>query len=424
MAKSISLALYLASKARQDRATRRGDESNPLTEQDKLREAERLGTYRKPRPKGPLIWFHTGRDPQAIAIRELANRLRSERDDFSFLLTTDAEKRIDSKPYMTSQFAPDEALQAIRRFLDHWKPDISVWSEPDPRMALITESARRQIPLILVDAGTSRPDPQGRRWWRGMSGTLLSGFQHVLTGTPQTAANMRKLGADPATLEIKGFLQEGPAALSCNETDRTAIAREIGARPVWLAAHISESERPAILAAHRQALRRAHRLLLVVVPQDPEMGPGWARRLRSDGQTVGLRSTDGDEVDSQTQVYIADTENEMGLWYRMAPISFLGQSLTSGGGINPYEAAALGSAILHGPNIDAHSLAYARLASAKATRVVRDGNGLGDAVDALQSPDVVAAMAHGAWQVVSTGAEVTDRAMDLILTTLDAHETA
>lgn len=421
MAKSLSLALYLAAKARRDRAARGGDPDKPLTELQKSHAAERSGAASEPRPKGPLIWFHTGQDAPATPVRDFARRLQNERDDLQILLTTSAENRPDSTPYVITQFAPDETLPAIRSFLAHWQPQISVWSEPDLRPALVAETNRHKIPLTLIDTGAARPDPQRGRWWKGMSGTILSQFQHVLAGDATSATAFHKLGATREALEIRGFLEEGTAALPCNEPDRAAIARAIGSRPVWLAAHVSESECNAVVKAHRQAQRRAHRLLLILVPELRGAGPELARALAAKGHTVALRSA-GQGLDSQAQIYIADTENEMGLWYRMSPISFLGQSLEANGGVNPYEAAALGSAILHGPNVNNHAPAYARLKSANATREVQGVEALGHAVEALLSPDVAATLAHGAWQVCSTGAAVTDRVMDLILTTLDEDE--
>ncbi len=423
MPKSLSLALYLAAQARRDRAANRDVASSSLTEEQKAREAERVGVISKPRPKGPLIWFHTGQDPRATAVREFATRLLSERDELSILLTTSAEDRDASTPSLTSQFAPDETLAAVRRFIGHWKPDMAVWTEPDFRPALIAETAKRRIPLVLVDANTARPDTQNWRWWRGMSGSFLSDFQKVLTGNSASATTLRKLGAEPDALEVRGFLEEGTPALPCIEADRTAMAREMDGRPIWLAAHVSAAERGTVVATHRQVERRAHRLLLVIVPETPSDGLAWTRELAAEGFSVALRSA-GQDPRTETQIYMADTEGEMGLWYRLAPISFLGQSLEDKGGINPFEAAALGSAILHGPHVGAHRQRYARLSKAKAALMVSDEDALGSAVEALLSPDIAAGMAHAAWEVCSSGAEVTDRVIDLVLTTLDSKETA
>jgi len=413
MAKSLTLALYLATRTRAERNARRARSHDP----------ERRGEIAKPRPPGPLIWFHTGQDDQAASVREFARRLRAEQDDLTVLLTTSAATRPDSQAHMISQLIPEETLPAIRRFLSHWTPDVAIWTEPDLRPALITETDDRDIPLFLIDARTARPDPQSWRFRRGMSGSLLGRFRRILTGDRDTATTLRRLGAEPSRLEVSGYLEEGTAAPPCNEAERDALARDLDARQVWLAAHASQAEASAVIAAHRQAQRRAHRLLLIVVPEDPAHGAAWKQQFQAEGQIVATRS-DGQEPGPQTQVYIADTEQEMGLWYRLAPIAFLGQSLCPGGGVNPYEAAALGSAILHGPNVRRHRHAYDRLAGAGAARLARNGAELGELVEALLSPDVAASMAHGAWNVCSSGAEVTDRVKHLIFSALQDREPA
>lgn len=421
MTRSLSLALYLATKARSG-GNHASDTVPDFTAEDLAREPERDGRFVKARPDGPLIWVHTGNDRLGDGAREFAQRLAAERDDVNLLLTTGAATRRASEPNRISQLAPNEALPAIRRFLSHWKPDISIWTEPDFRPALIAETAHRDIPMVFADANTARADMQGRRWWRGMAGSILADFRHVLTGSATNAGALRKLGARPEATEVRGFLEEGAAALPCNESDRASMAKEIGSRPTWLAAQIAPEERHALIAAHRLAERRAHRLLLLLVPEDPASGLVWTRELAAEGLSVALRSAEQDPH-GQTQVYIADTADEMGLWYRLAPISFLGQSLVPRGGINPFGAAALGSAILHGPHVEAHAAAYGRLTKANAARLVPEADSLGGSVEALLSPDTAAAMAHGAWQVCSSGAEATDRLIDLTLTLLDSQET-
>lgn len=419
MGKSLALALYLATRARSDRAARRAFETSD--EGQKTYENEQLGYATASRPTdGPLIWFHTGADRHGLASRELATRMNSEQANLSFLMTTSAKKRRETEGYVISQIVPDDALPAVRRFMDHWKPDIAIFTEPDLRPALITETADRGIPLFLIDAHTAPPDPQSWRWLRGLTKSLLSRFQRVMTGDAETAAALKRLGAAPETLEISGYLEEGSPALTCNEADRDALATALAARPVWLANQITAEECAAVVDAHTRAQRRAHRLLLILVPNNPTEGSALTDRLIADGHKVALRSR-GEEPEPDTQIYVADTEGEMGLWYRLAPITFLGRSLSEGGGVNPYEPAALGSAIMHGPNVRNYRQAFARLGAVGATRRVNNTDELAQGVERLLSPDTAATMAHEAWKVCSSGAEVTDRVRDLIFSELEAR---
>jgi 3-deoxy-D-manno-octulosonic-acid transferase len=108
---------------------------------------------------------------------------------------------------------------------------------------------------------------------------------------------------------------------------------------------------------------------------------------------------------------------ELGLWYRIAPVTFAGSTLpgSGGGGRPPGEVTALGSALVHGPETQPHGPAYQRLARAGAARLVRDGAGLGQTIEALLAPDRAAAMAHAAWEVTTEGIEVANRLAELIL---------
>ena len=139
-------------------------------------------------------------------------------------------------------------------------------------------------------------------------------------------------------------------------------------------------------------------------------------RSSSQNCRAAIRSK-ADELKGQTQIYLADKPDELGLWYRLAPISYLGGTLVDGErGKDPLEAAALGSAIVHGPRTGIHKDVFSQLHSANppaATQIVTPDN-LARAVAELLSPDVAAAQANSAWELVSRGAELTDRLMELI----------
>jgi 3-deoxy-D-manno-octulosonic-acid transferase len=139
------------------------------------------------------------------------------------------------------------------------------------------------------------------------------------------------------------------------------------------------------------------------------------------GLRVAARA-DGDEPEEATQAFLAEGTGEMGLWLRLAPLSYVGGTLAGPGGRNPFEAAALGSAILHGPRTAPWEAHWQRLAAAGAARLVRTGAELGGAVESLLAPDRVAAMAHGAWDVATQGAAALARAADVIREALDARD--
>lgn len=406
---SLQLALYLATVAR---GTRRRDPA-AIAEDAKR---EQLGFATLDRPQGqPLVWFHVGGDPEADATRNLAARMRGEREDLAFVMTTTGRVESRRDVGMLVQSCPNEDIPAIRRFLGHWQPEIAVFTDADLRPALITQTETAGIPMFLVGVDPPRITRRQRR----LTTTLLRKFRRILARNASAANGFLNAGAHPLSVEISGALTEGTPALPCDEDEREQLTKAFGARPVWVAAQVTAEECHLTVTAHMAALRKSHRLLLILVPEHGADGLAIATALDSSGQKITLRSRDG-APEPDTQIYVADIPGELGLWYRFATIAYLGQSLVEGGGINPFEAAALGSAILHGPGIDHHLSAYARLAQAGAARTVRDAEELGAAVEALLSPDTAAQMAHAAWDVSTEGAGVTDRVTDMILTEIES----
>lgn len=375
-----------------------------------------------PRPPGPLVWFHTGSGGAVPSVLELAARLRAQDPDLGFLLTTTATEpgdAADAPVPVAIRAAPPDRTGPVRSFLRHWRPNVAVWTECDLWPVLIGEARGAGVPLYMLDARTARPDPRVWRWRPRTARRMLISFNRILAGDRSSAFDLRKMGAEPGCVRVTGYLEEGTPALGCDQTELDDLSEKLAARPVWLAAGVTgDEELDAALTAQRRGLQRAHRLLLILVPDEAAEGPAIAQRLIEEGWSVALRSA-GEEPARDTQIYIADTDGEMGLWYRLAPICFLGRSLTSGPGRNPFEAAALGSAIMHGPNVRRYRAAYTRLAGANAARLVRNAGELGAALEELLAPDVTAAMAQEAWRVCTAGSEVTDAAIEMILDAID-----
>ena len=291
------------------------------------------------------------------------------------------------------------------------------------RPELINQSANSSVPHFLVDTGSAIEATTGLRFWPGLAPATLKHFQQILVGDLATQTVIKSVGIPPKRIEVSGVLERGDDALLCNEAERDTIAKLLDSRPVWLAAGINVAEVAPVLAAHKQVMRRSHRMLLIIVPEDPENADNYASVLETCGMDYSRRSA-GDEPESDTQIYLADAEGELGLWYRLAPVSFIGQTLAgrSGEGPNPFDAAALGSVVLHGPGLAPHQNAFRRLARAGASKQVAHSGELALSVEALLAPDKAAEMAHAAWQISTAGAEVMERVIELIEEALDIQE--
>lgn len=376
---------------------------------------------RPARPAGRMVWLHAPGADTLRAVLKLAARLRDE-DGVNILLTTPADP--GKVPGVMVQPPPLDTPAEARAFLAHWTPEIALFVDGEIRPALLAEAALRKVPIVMVGGRNPQFLRDRDGWYPGLMRSLLPLFHSILTVDEPSARAFRKAGAPSSQVEIVGRLEEESAALPCLEAERAALARIIATRPVWLAAALPEMEETSIIAAHRAALRLAHRLLLIIVPQDPARAESLARRLEAEeGWSVALRSAE-QEPEPESEVYIADSASEYGLWYRLAPITYLGGSLLGTGSLrDPLEPAALGSAILHGPRPGSYGATFGRLGAARAARAVTSGADLGEAVSDLLSPDRAARLAQAAWAVASDGAEVTEKVLALVRRLMDGEET-
>lgn len=358
-------------------------------------------------PGGPVVWLHAASPDDARGLPELIRRMAAARPGLAAVVTCpgpvcgfDAATPILPPPAGT--------LDAARAFLDRCLPDLCIMAGSALRPALIHEAAQRGVPLLLVGAGA--PVIVGSRfgWWPGFTAGLLGRFDRIFPLDAAAGQALRQAGAPRDRIAPGGWLDEGSHALPCTEAERAALASTIGTRPVWLAAALPGAEDDTVAIAHIEALRMAHRLLLIVVPDDPARGAELAERLAArHGLSVMRRATE-DEPEEETQVYVADTEDEYGLWYRLAPVTYLGGSISGAGCLrHPFEAAALGSALLHGPDPAPHAAACTRLRLAGGSRVVRGATDLWTAIGDLLAPDLAARQAQVAWDVCTAGAGVT-----------------
>ncbi len=367
---------------------------------------------RPARPDQPVIWLHAPAADSARAALSLARRLVRSLG-VSVVLTGIAA--VPAEPGLVGTAAPSDRTAQARSFLDHWRPLAAVFFEGELRPTLVHEARERGVFLLLVD-GRAPSLPRGSGgWWPGLLRGALSAFSLILAVDEAAARAFRRSGAAAETVEPAGRMELPSAALPCNEAERAELAEMLHSRPVWLAVGLPEIEEAAVIAAHRAVLRLSHRLLLILVPEDPARSGALAARMESvEGWAVARRAVD-EPPEDDVQVYLADSTAENGLWFRLAPITFLGGSLAGNGcAVDPLQPAALGSAIIHGPRGGHHGAVIGRLASAQAALLVGSAADLAEAVSELLAPDRTARAAAAAWAVASEGLDLSDRVVAVL----------
>ncbi len=401
-----------------------------LGKEDPARIAERRGIASQERPAGRLVWVHAASVGETLTVLPMIGRLIGGGEHVlltggtvtSAVIAGQAVERARRDPpvrgeerrgSLTHQYVPLDMPAFIQRFLDYWRPDIALFAESELWPVTIDALAARRIPLVLVNARMS--DRSYRRWQRfsGAAHALLNRIDLCLAQSGEDARRFRELGA--RRVENTGNLKLDAPAPDCDRSQLEDFAAAIAGRPVFLAASTHAGEDEHVLAVHDALVAGPNGglagLLTIIAPRHPERGPDIARLAESCGLVSSSRSR-GEPLGDRTAVYIADTIGEMGLWYRLASVAFVGGSLVQHGGQNPVEAAKLGTPVIHGPHVTNFRAIYGTLDASGAALRVADPHAMRQAVQQLLlEPDVGRQSADRARAWVEESAGALDRTL-------------
>jgi 3-deoxy-D-manno-octulosonic-acid transferase len=319
--------------------------------EDPARIGERRGVSGDIRPQGPLIWIHGASVGEVLAAAALIEKLRAL--NIRILLTsgTVTSAAIVAKRFpadIIHQYLPYDTPRYVARFLDHWRPSLALFIESDLWPNLILSSAARRLPMVLINGRMShRSFPR----WRRVGGTisaLLGQFDVCLAQSRVDAERFAALGS--RNVITTGNLKLDLPAPPADSARLERLMSVTRGRPVIVAASTHPGEEDILVETHRTLAGFFPSLLSVIVPRHPDRGEAIGRIIAASGLHPALRSHE-ELPTATTDIYVGDTMGELGLFYRLAPIVFMGGSLVPHGGQNPVEAVKLGASIVHGPHI-------------------------------------------------------------------------
>lgn len=391
--------------------------------EDLTRFPERMGYAGKPRPDGRLIWIHGASVGETLSALPLINKLSELYPAVRIMVTsgtlTSADlmaKRLPENAF--HQFVPVDTPAAVKRFVDYWKPDAALWIESEFWPNLLSEIAAHKIPLILINGRVS--DRSFERWrkfpafCRELQGLFTKSFGQ----TDEDACRLRVLGAKDAA--CVGNLKFAAGDLPYDADEFAKLEKQIANRPCWIAASTHEGEEEQ-LAFVQNALKTKN-ALMILAPRHPKRGDEIEKLLKPAGLSVARRSR-GEDIAPDTAVYLADTIGEMGLFYRLAQIAFVGGSLVAFGGQNIIEPARLGKAVVCGKYMMNFKEIVAKAVAAGALTVVEDKKELAQTLDALfENEGILKSKRENARRFALNQADVLNRLTAALTPYLDFDE--
>lgn len=360
--------------------------------EDGKRLGERFGYPSHARPKGRLIWIHAASVGELISVIPVVEQI-SAQSVSSILITTgtlsSAKIAKEQLPGIIHQFIPIDILSAVNRFLHHWKPDIALWLESElwPNLVMSTS-----CPMILLNARMS--DTSFKRWkmFHVTFTKLINKFSLVLPQSQKDMNHFENLGAN--NLQYIGNLKYAAKPINVDTKKLEQFRRQVKGRTVLLAASTHLYEEVDMAQVYGHLKKRHPNLLLIIVPRHPENMSEIVKYIRNEciAGDIGLDRelkfsirSKNDNITNSTDIYIADTIGELGLFFSVAPLVFMGRSLSSKktGGQNPLEPARMQCAILTGPHVQNFEEIYDEMERAKCAIKVKNSEELEKTLDNL-----------------------------------------
>jgi 3-deoxy-D-manno-octulosonic-acid transferase len=350
--------------------------------EERGRMAERFGHSNFARPKGTLLWIHAASVGEANSVIAIITKLKKRFPTLGILLTTGT---VTSAALMKQRlpagvlhhYAPVDTPEATKRFIKHWLPDV-VWFVESELWPNLIDAAKSYFCLMaLVNARMSERSFYFWHKYANFAREMLSSFRLCFAQSEADAGRLRSLGA-PEVLTVGNVKYDAPL-LECNEAELLGMKQQLSGRAIWVAASTHPGEEKIIARAHEMLAKALPGILTVIVPRHPNRGAEAAQEV---GGKVALRSKK-EKITGDTQFYIADTLGELGLFYRLADVVFMGGSLVAHGGQNPLEPSQLACAIISGPHTDNFRDIYADMQRAQAAVQVGDAAQLAAQVHAL-----------------------------------------
>lgn len=324
------------------------------------RVSEKWGETDCPEPAAPVLWFHGASVGEALAALILIEKIKEKHTDFIYLLTTGTvtsahiiQKRTKDHPNIIHQYTPLDHPGWVQRFLTRWAPALAIRMESEiwpNTQALLNENG---IPVLLMSARLSEKSFKNWQRFPGMAKRVIQSFDRILTQEKKHTDMFKSLGAQQA--HTIGNIKYAAPPLPYDEGACKALKNSFDNRPVWLYASTHEGEEILAAQTHKTLKKRHPDLLTIIVPRHPARREKIKATLLNTYKDlrIEMRSETKEPPSPVSDIYVADTLGETGLFYAACDIAMIGRSFSNdgGGGHNPLEPAQLHCAVLTGPNI-------------------------------------------------------------------------
>ena len=352
--------------------------------EDLIRYKEKLSKINTSRDNGFLIWFHVASVGEAMSILPLIEGCIEEKKIDKILITSITlssgkilEKRFRQNEKVIHQFLPLDIPVLTKKFLGHWKPNLSIFIDSEIWPNLILQIEEKKIPLLLINARIT--EKSFKRWKLIISFAkkIFEKFDLCIASNKESENFLKILGAK--NIKNYGNLKFSQTKNNLSNKLDLSLSNKIKNRKIWCAASTHPTEEILCAKSHLKIKKNYNNVLTIIIPRHIDR----AEKINAQLSNLNLKVTfysKLDQMDENTDILIIDSYGESLKFYNISKYVFIGKSLSKNlimnSGQNPIEPAKLGCKIFHGPNVTNFTEIYEYLKTLGVTKKVNNSDEL------------------------------------------------
>ncbi len=320
---------------------------------------EKLAKINIPRGDGFLVWFHVASVGEAMSILPLIEGLLKEEKISKILITSITlssgkilGRKFDQNTKVFHQFLPFDVPILTNKFLEHWKPNLSIFIDSEIWPNIIFQLNKKKIPLLLLNARITNKTFKKWKLLSKFSKSVFEKFDLCIASNKESENFLKILGAK--NIKNYGNLKFVGAKNNLNKKFDSTFLNQIKDRKIWCAASTHSPEEIFSAKSHITIKKNYKNVLTIIIPRHINR----IKKIEKDLSSFNLRvilSSQLNNLDDSTDILLVNSYGEALKFYNISKCVFMGkslvQSLTADSGQNPIEPARLGCKILHGPNV-------------------------------------------------------------------------
>ena len=249
-------------------------------------------------------------------------------------------------------YLPADQRYLVADFYQKYQPKLLILVETELWPNLIDQAQQFKVPCILVNARLSEKSAKGYAKVPSLTRPMLQKLDQLLAQDIATQQRFIDLGMPQDKTQVLGSIKFDISAPEqfIHKAQQLQQDWNLANRKIITIASTHAPEEEKLFLAFKTYLEQYPDWLLIVVPRHPERFDEVFAAAQSLNLTTQRRSLE-QAIESNTQVYLADSMSEMWLWYALSQACFVGGSLNEpGGGHNILEAMVLDVPTVIGPH--------------------------------------------------------------------------